>query len=187
MPNNFGCAHHECPLVECLAPSKPVRNRYGPIALCNYVDVTCIPHSTSRNSSEILTAFFRCNFRFGCYKSRACDALHTIPLLVSVCILHIEVTWKISKVPSLISMPRIAYNLPIINSKQQAHSSAAAIASFKSSFTRAECILRATIQRARVANMQQNPMNPVLIASAVFMASNAFAKGNILSFVRKCL
>lgn len=55
----------------------------------------------------------------------------------------------------------------MINSKQQAHNSAAAIASFSSSWTRPGFISFPFSRRPTLARAQQNAMNPVLTAKAV--------------------
>lgn len=69
--------------------------------------------------------------------------------------------------------------LPMINSKQHEHNSAAAIASYNNSLTRVDCMLRDTMKRATAANAQQNAMKLALIASAVFMSLVMLASENI--------
>lgn len=58
---------------------------------------------------------------------------------------------------------------PIINSKQQEHSSAAAIASHSNSWIKADFMVRCTTNRAIAASKQQKPIKPALIANAVFI------------------
>lgn len=60
--------------------------------------------------------------------------------------------------------------LPIISSKQHEHNSADAIASYNNSFTRHDFTVRDTMIRAIPASRQQKPINPALIANAVFIS-----------------
>lgn len=60
---------------------------------------------------------------------------------------------------------------PIISSKQQLQSSAAAIASYSNSFTRHDLTVRDTTIRAIAASRQHEPINIALIARAVFISA----------------